>query len=447
MLYLTQEGGVLGPLASLFGWVMNLIFEGLTKIGFVNVGVAIIIFTILTRIILYPFTAKQQKQSRMMAYIQPEIQAIQDKYRDKKDKDSVMAMNAETRAVYEKYGTSMTGSCVQLAIQMPIIFALYRVIMKIPAYVSSIKLHYETIINAFGATTEETLKKVAVVIAQFAQTNKALANLLSRSGNLGLVIEKGVVKDFKPNVTVAQIKNYIIDFLYNLNPEQMNQVANNFQGATTNPNYINSVQFIEKSNYFLGMNLPTTPWDGFNMFQGNWIYLSIPILAGLTQYISAMLMTQKKKQNPLKEESDMEKTMKSMNIMMPLMSVFFCFTFATGIGIYWITTSLLMVIQQLVINYQLDKVPVEEMIKQNIRKANEKRKKKGLKPLNEDVTVKQYVKTEHKIDKEQKEREDKIKAQVEKTKNAESFYFENENKDSLFSKVNMVKKYNDKNQK
>lgn len=447
MLFLTQEGGLLGPLATLFGWMMNGIFEGLTKLGFVNVGVAIIIFTFLTRIILFPFTAKQQKQSRMMSYIQPEIQAIQEKYRDKKDQQSVMAMNAETKAVYEKYGTSMTGSCVQLAIQMPIIFALYRVIMKIPAYVSSIKTHYEAIIASFGATTDEAIKNAAVVIAKFAQSNKALSSLLSRSSNLGLVIEKNIVKDFKPNVTAQQVKNYIIDFLYNLNPEQMNQVANNFQGATTNPKYIESVQFIEKSNYFLGMNLPTTPWDGFNMFQGNWIYLSIPILAGLTQYISALLMSNKKKQNPLKEESDLDKTMKSMNVMMPLMSVFFCFTFATGIGIYWIATSVLMVLQQLIINHQLDKIPVEEMIKQNIKKANEKRIKKGLKPLDENVTVKKYVKTEQKIDKVQKEREEVIKQQVEKTKKAENYYFENEDKSSMFSKVNMVKKYNEKNQK
>ena len=68
----------------------------------------------------------------------PELQAIQAKYKNKKDNDSMMAMNEETKEVYAKYGVSPSGSCVQLLIQMPILFALYRVIYAMPAYVSKI---------------------------------------------------------------------------------------------------------------------------------------------------------------------------------------------------------------------------------------------------------------------------------------------------------------------
>ena len=69
----------------------------------------------------------------------PELQAIQKKYKNRKDNESMMAMNQETQAVYAKYGVSPTGSCVQLLIQMPILFSLYRVIYAMPAYVSKIK--------------------------------------------------------------------------------------------------------------------------------------------------------------------------------------------------------------------------------------------------------------------------------------------------------------------
>ena len=85
---------------------------------------------------MLPLTIKQQKSSKLMAVMQPEIQAIQKKYKGKEnDQKAMMMMQTETKAVYEKYGTSMTGGCLPLLIQMPIIFALYRVIYNIPAYV------------------------------------------------------------------------------------------------------------------------------------------------------------------------------------------------------------------------------------------------------------------------------------------------------------------------
>ena len=91
---------------------------------------------------MLPMTIKQQKTSRLTAVINPEVQAIQKKYRNKKDQASVMAMNEETQRVYEKYGVSMTGSCGQMLIQMPILFALYRVFMNVPAYVAGVKDHF-----------------------------------------------------------------------------------------------------------------------------------------------------------------------------------------------------------------------------------------------------------------------------------------------------------------
>ena len=127
-------------LVTLFGYLMNLIYTFLDNFGIGNIALSIIIFTLITRILLYPSTVKQQKSSKLMAIIQPEIKAIQSKYEGKTDQQSMMAQQAEIKAVYEKYGTSMTASCVQLLVQMPIIFALYQVIMHIPKYVGKIRL-------------------------------------------------------------------------------------------------------------------------------------------------------------------------------------------------------------------------------------------------------------------------------------------------------------------
>ena len=112
------DGAILGPVAKLLGWVMNGIYVGMYKLfGIENIGLSIILLTIVIYLCLLPLTIKQQKFSKLSQKMQPEIQAIQAKYKNKKDQDSMMAMNEETRLVYEKYGVSPSGSCVQLLIR------------------------------------------------------------------------------------------------------------------------------------------------------------------------------------------------------------------------------------------------------------------------------------------------------------------------------------------
>lgn len=104
-----------------------------------NIGLCIILFTILIYVLMLPMTIKQQKFSKLSAQMNPELQKIQKKYKGKQDQVSMMKMNEETREVYAKYGVSPTGSCLPLLIQFPILFALYRVIWNVPAYVAGVK--------------------------------------------------------------------------------------------------------------------------------------------------------------------------------------------------------------------------------------------------------------------------------------------------------------------
>ena len=429
MLFLTAHDGMLGPISTLFGYLMNGIYLALDKIGIGNIGIAIIIFTLITRLILYPFTVKQQKSSKLMAIIQPEIKAIQAKYEGKQDQQSMMAQQAEIKAVYEKYGTSMTGSCVQLLIQMPIIFALYRVIMNVPAYVPAIKEKFMSIVNTI-LTDSGAIEK----LIEFHKTNN-----LDRLINL----EKQL-HNFEG--TAEAQKNYIIDFLYKLNPTQFGNLLSNF--STEIQNSVTPVyEVINNANTFCGVNLSTAPnVMGFALTP----YILVPIFAALSQYLSIWLM---QKQNKSKiqtnnENDTMQQTMNSMNIMMPIMSAVFCWGFATGIGIYWIATSLFMVVTQLIVNKQLENLDMDEMIKTNIEKANKKRAKKGLPPINEAQAANNIKKMEENIEKKEKEREELINSQKEHIENADKFYFADEaNPDSLFAKANMVKKYNEKNNK
>ena len=114
---LTQrEGLIIGNIAKLLGFIMNGIFELLSSIGIENIGLCIILFTIVIYTLMLPMTIKQQKFTRLSAVMNPEIQAIQQKYKGKQDQASMMKMQEEQKLIYEKYGTSLKSffSCSSL---------------------------------------------------------------------------------------------------------------------------------------------------------------------------------------------------------------------------------------------------------------------------------------------------------------------------------------------
>ena len=428
-MFLTQANDFLSPITKIFGLLMNLIYDGLSAVGLGNIGIAIIIFTIITRLILHPMTVKQQKASKIMQFIQPEIRAIQKKYEGKTDQMSMLQQQQEMKDVYEKYGTSMTGGCVQLLIQLPIILALYRVIMNIPAYVGIIKQYYLNIVDAIGGV--DAIAK----IEEFVKSNK-LQNIANQVQNFGVSADK--------IISVEEQKNLIIDFLYKLNPQQFHSLLQEF---SENINVITeNFDKINHANTFLGLNLATAP-NAYGLTLNP--YLLIPVLAFLSQYLATKFMQSSTTPVANNDETSnqMNQTMKTMNIMMPLMSAYFCYNFATGIGLYWIVSAVLMTIQQIFVQKQLNSLDIDKLISQNIEKANKKREKKGLKPIDIEKTISKVKKMDEIVEKKEEELSKRIEGKEEKEKAADKYYFENENRDSLFSKANMVAKFNEKQNK
>ncbi len=426
----TSNMPVFGPLWNLIvnflGWVMNQIYMFLDKIGIPNIGLAIILFTLVSRVIIFPTSLRQQKSSRMMQIIQPEIKAIQEKYKNRTDNLSMLAQQEEMKAVYEKYGTSMTSGCLPLLLQMPIIFALYRIIMNIPAYVPSVKKVYETVMTSIGGS------EAASKLVDFANNN-GWSKLLVGLHNLGL--------DDTSKYDVTAIENFIIDFLYKLNPSQWAKLPEVFPSAAE---VINSAAIKSSEiNSFLGLNLSTAPSEYGFVPNGYWL---IPILAGLSQWASAALMQKQNSGNTDSNEQSAQ-MMKSMNIMMPLMSVWFCFSFASGIGLYWIASSVFMLLQQLMMNWYFSKKSNEELLKESMAKANAKRARKNLPPIDEKSVEERIRNIQSKMEVSEKKRLDVIARQSVKTKESNEYYNRNAKPGSLASKANMVRLYNEKNEK
>lgn len=438
------DGAILGPIAKVLGYLMEGIFFVLDKIGIPNVGLSIILFTIVIYLLLMPLTIKQQKFSKLSAKMNPELQTIQAKYKNRKDNDSMMAMNAETQAVYAKYGVSPSGSCVQLLIQMPILFALYRVIYAMPAYVTKI-----------GDTFR-------VLADQIIATDKGSFLLNSETSTIS-----SAVKMYSKSLD-TNLSNGIIDVLNKLSSSDMSEISAHYNLAdlTYNGQLILSNDstrgLIDTYNNFLGINIGNSPsymvsqaWnhpDGIQWL-GLIVAVIIPVLSALTQWINTKLMPQASTGTSGNAQQDsMAQSMKMMNTMMPLMSAFFCFTLPAGMGLYWIAGSVVRSIQQVVINKHIDKMDIDEIIKKNESKREEKLKKAGIDPktLNKNATI--NTRNVNAAPKKSMTQKAAVKSVSDKEKNEAAkdsigSYAKNAKPGSLAAKANMVRDYNEKNNK
>ena len=362
MLLTKSNGMIIGPIASLLGMFMNGIFYVLNKIGIPNIGLAIIIMTILIYMAMLPLTVKQQKFSKLQRKMQPELNKINKKYEGRKDPESMERQQAEIKEVYGKYGVSATGSCVQLIIQMPILLALYRVFYNIPAYVPMVK-------QVFFPLVDELITANA---GDYLKETNAARFFLKQFENENYI-----------NGVTEYVQNTFIDVLNKFNSADWTALTENF--ADLKGDIANTVTSLTKYNSFLGLNMANSPSSLFRQAMESKTYvliivaLIIPVLAAVTQYLNVALMPQPAAQDG---NDQMNNTMKSMNVMMPIMSAFFCWSFPNGMGIYWITGAVIRCIQQVVINKQIDKMDIDAMVEKNLEKMKEKEAKEGKKDKN-----------------------------------------------------------------
>lgn len=351
MFFTAESGIILGPIAWLFGKILNFLYNLLAVDGIANIGLIIIIFTVLVKLLMLPLTFKQHKSSKINSYIQPEIQKIQKKYKDKKDNESMMKMNEETQAVYKKYGTSMTGGCLTSLIQFPIIIALYRVIQNIPAYVDSVRNMYEPI--AKGVYGLEGFKDLLVTFVDENKISSASATISALS------------KADAPTV------NHVIDVLSKFSTDNWNafQTLMNSNSDVVTAITANAPN-IEKINKFIfGINIAEAP--GWHL---SWALL-IPISSAIFQFLSSKVMQVPNQQG---EGGDMAGSMmKSMTYTMPIFSLFICISMPAGVGIYWTLSAMFTLVTQLVINFYYDHTDMDKIIAKNVEKAKKKSDKKG----------------------------------------------------------------------
>lgn len=318
-----EPGIIVGPISKFFGFFVNLIYEAINffatevfSFGLVNsLGIAIIIFTAFTRICMLPIAFKQQKSMQIMRKIQPKMKKIQDKYKGcEGDPELQRKMNMEMQKLYSENNYNPFGGCLPLLIQFPIFIAIYYIMQNPNEFINIINdLYLELATSIQG-------------IDGYVDAIRPLAVPL---------VPKGMTIDIANSADLAKV-------LSKLTPENW-EVIQSSLNITEGSEIFDLITIKHSIETFLGLNLVETVGWSFPK-------VLIPIFSGVTTYLSSMLMTKRSGNT----DPNMVRQQKTMNIIMPIFMVWITTSLPGGVGIYWITSNVFQMIQQVVLNKVFD---------------------------------------------------------------------------------------------
>lgn len=275
------------PLYQLFGWAM----EGLLQLFGDRYFLALIVFTVLTRLVLFPINLRQQKTMAKTTRLQPKIQKIQKKYANSQDPRDRQKMNEEMQALYQREGHNpMNMGCGPMAFQMIFLMGIIGIIYYPLQYILGIDI----------AGNTEAISKVVDINGSYFQ--------------------------------IALLQNF---------EQYQDQLVAALPKVFT-PDKVEAILNYKKSMYLFGMDMTEIP-----SLKKVSIVIIIPILCLVTSFATSILSTLiQKKQNPAMAQQSSQ--MMLMMLMMPFFSFYISFKVSAAVGFYWIISNLVALVQQLV---------------------------------------------------------------------------------------------------
>lgn len=277
----------MGAISNLFGYLLNALYS-----VFNNYGIAIIVFSVILRIILIPITIKQQKSLKKSAELQEEMKEIQRKYKNNPEK-----LNQETIDLYKREKLSPFAGCFSSIIQIVIILSVFWLVSQPLTYMKKIDVN---VINEYKKTLEQeqnqsTYKEIEIINKFGLQDERVNLNM----NFIGLDLSK------VPSSNLNDWTVYIIPILYVISSVVSIKITNNLNSKNSKKNNKNKAITDGKNNEI---------------------------------------------QNEPSELEAMEAMNKNMMYMLPLMSVFIAFIAPLGLALYWFVSNLLMIIEKLFID-------------------------------------------------------------------------------------------------
>lgn len=375
-------------LATPLGWIMKLCYA-LVK----NYGIALLLFTLITRLVVFPLNVKQQKSTARMAMLNPQLEKLRKKYANNKEK-----LNEETMKLYSKENVNPMASCLPMVITMVILFSLIPVIYGPLTYISNadkddVKASNELITNLYVASDEIKSKDSSIekLIAEYEKEGgkdpyEALKDDLKDKDKYPKTA-KSIDSDSEWNNFIEAIKKHsdIDKFILD-----ENNVSKSL--AQSRPELI-TFDFVEKENgkyadvlpesvrkeaedinyEFIGISLGAIP--KFKLSRDSLVF--IPFISAILQLLTTIISQKlSKKNNPA--AVNMGGGMKAMFYIMPIFSLWICFSYPAGLGLYWIYSSLFALIQTIILNVLYSPAKVQEMVKKDIEKQKKKKKKPSM---------------------------------------------------------------------
>ena len=276
------------------GWVLELC----SKIVGGNYLFAILIFAVFVEIVLLPFGISQQKKSIKQARLRPKEQAIRKKYAGRDDKATQMKMTEEIQELYQKEGYNPMSGCLPLLIQLPLLLALYNVVINPLKYIS-------------GLSDDAVLQIQSIVGGA---SNRSTMGLLNKITEM----------PFEAFRNVEGFTREIYDNMPNL-------------------------------NVFGVLDLSLTPQQCMNLESlktvAGWLVVLIPVLT-FVAYFASMKLNRKLIYQPMNDATQAQTGCSNnvMDIVMPLFSVFLAFTYPAALGLYWIFKCLLGLLKQFILS-------------------------------------------------------------------------------------------------
>lgn len=312
-----KPGIIIGPIAKFLGIIYNAMFNIIYGISpAYSLGFAIILFTIVIKLVLTPLAFKQQRSTYAMAKLQPEMEKIKKKYAGKKDLESQQKMSLELQKLQKDNNVSMFGGCLPSLIQLPILYALFYIFQQAFNYVDVVNQLYTSIVNILLTIPTDT--RVSV-----------LKDII-------------VAKKLTIDVASADQLKVLISTLS----------ANDWTGILSNlGNYANQLTpilvHVHQIEYFFGVSLVSKV--SFS-FPG----ILIPVVAGITTYLQTKVLMNK---NSAPTDKNDPTTMMSKQMMyfMPVFMGIICFMSPAALGVYWTASNVITTIQTYFINKYYEK--------------------------------------------------------------------------------------------
>ncbi len=315
-----QPGSILSPIATFLGKFYDILFNGIhNSVGAGALGLTIIIFTLIVKLVLFPLMVKQQKSSVKMQQLQPEMNKIREKYKGKTDTMSQQRMALELQDFQKKNGVHLMGGCLPMLLQLPILYALFYIFQNPYAYVGVIRENYTDIANALIAIPETLRVEALTDIAQ------------------------NLVNTYKIQSLDLNNVSDMVMLVANIKADEWTALL-----QTLGDNSAALMPLLETKNHIeTFLTLPLVSKCGLQ-FPG----VLVPIAAALTTYLQSKIMMVVNKPNTSADDpaAQMTNSMnKTMLYFMPIMMGVFCINVPAGLGVYWTISNVFGIIQQVIL--------------------------------------------------------------------------------------------------